>query len=390
MSRQATPPMRALILVFAVALVVAGCRPAASTPADRTAKIGLLTSLSGPAAALGRANQRAVNLVVDQVNAKGGVGGVKLEVLVEDDKSDPSQAVVGANKLIDAGVQAIIGPGSSTSALAVAPIVERARVPTLTAATAPEQVDPLRKYLFMAAPNSDHMVEMWTDFWQQCGNVKTVAILHDTGAFGVAGKRAATALVEAHGMTMLAAEPFEVQATDFSTQLNKAKGADAILVWTATPAAVTIAKQAKALGISEKLHFSAAQSSPSFLGPAGADAEGARIGAFLLAVVDQLGSDVPNKAVIETFIRDYQTRYNEHPDSFADVAYGAISIYVNALEKAGTSDPDTIVATIERERVVGSTGTYEFSPTQHAGLAPNNFRATEVRDGKLLLATCGS
>ena len=95
-------------------------------------KVGLISSLSGPVAIYGQTTYNGIKLAVEQLNAAGGINGNKIELIVEDDKGDPAEAVTAAKRLIsEKKVVAILGPIISTTCLAVAPIAQQNGVPML-------------------------------------------------------------------------------------------------------------------------------------------------------------------------------------------------------------------------------------------------------------------
>src|ERR1051326_6871882 len=115
--------MRRLTLVLAAALTAAACAGGASSPTTTTPsgpiKIGLLTSLTGNYAPLGTNDKLAAQQMVDAANAKGGVAGHHIALIIEDAQSNPSQTIISYNKRIDEGVVAIEGPPQSTAELAL-------------------------------------------------------------------------------------------------------------------------------------------------------------------------------------------------------------------------------------------------------------------------------
>ncbi|MGI8689575.1 MAG: ABC transporter substrate-binding protein, partial [Thermomicrobiales bacterium] len=136
----------------AAASSAAATRPAASsvtTASGGTIKIGMITSLTGPYNPLGGFNKQAADLLVKQINDAGGINGAKIELQIEDDTSNPSQALTAVKKLIANKIVALIGPVFSSSCVAILDEVEAAKIPMITQCAADSVVTPLRPDVFL-------------------------------------------------------------------------------------------------------------------------------------------------------------------------------------------------------------------------------------------------
>src|SRR5262245_2315812 len=114
-----------------------------SAGGDGPIKVGLIVSLTGNYAPLGSEDKKAVELAVEQVNAKGGLLGRKVEIVFRDDKTLPDQAVLAFNDIKGQDLTGMIGPVFSNSALAVEPLAQREKLPYLSLSPATEQVNPI-------------------------------------------------------------------------------------------------------------------------------------------------------------------------------------------------------------------------------------------------------
>jgi branched-chain amino acid transport system substrate-binding protein len=141
-----------LALVAVTAACAGGSAPAAESSPGAPIKIGLLTSLTGNYAPLGTNDKLAAVQVVDAVNAKGGINGHRIELVIEDDQSVPSQTIISYNKLVDEGVVAIEGPPQSTAELALIPTVDQKKVPDVSVGASDDQVIPVHPYVFQTTP----------------------------------------------------------------------------------------------------------------------------------------------------------------------------------------------------------------------------------------------
>src|SRR5690349_16171810 len=117
-------------------------------------KIGMVTSLTGNYAPLGTNDKLAVQQIVDGVNKNGGIKSRQIELEIVDDGSDPNQSVIQFNKVIGDGVVAVLGPPQSTADLAIKPVANDKKMPTMSLGAADEQVGPVTPYMGMTAPLS--------------------------------------------------------------------------------------------------------------------------------------------------------------------------------------------------------------------------------------------
>jgi branched-chain amino acid transport system substrate-binding protein len=154
-------------------------------------RVGSNFSYTGPAAFLGDRMKRSVELFVEEANKKGGVNGHPLELTLYDAGSESSKAVLAAKRLIEQDrVDVIVGDGNrSDIGLAIIPTVQRAKVPLMSVSGATALVEPVkdRPYVFKSTVNDVEVVARLLDFFKKKG-VKDVAMLNDTGAFGVSAR----------------------------------------------------------------------------------------------------------------------------------------------------------------------------------------------------------
>jgi branched-chain amino acid transport system substrate-binding protein len=151
---------KSIVLILAAvfllsAALLGGCGKAARAGKY---KIGVIVSLSGPAAPLGQSEQRSINLLKKQLDKQGGINGTPVEFLVQDDESDPSKANIAASKLIgQEKVCAIIGCSSTGSTLAIMPTAEKQMVPVVAMAAGTQVTQPPKKWVFSVAPGTSKL-----------------------------------------------------------------------------------------------------------------------------------------------------------------------------------------------------------------------------------------
>src|SRR5207302_7531644 len=184
----------------------------------RPIKFAMVTSLTGNSAPLGTNDKLGVQQVVDAVNAKNGINGRKIELEIVDDGSDPNQSVIQFNKVIGDGVIAVLGPPQSTADLALKPIANEKKMPTISLGAADEQVVPVTPYMWMTAPLSSQVARVCVDFIKSQGKTK-LAMLYDTkNAYTVAGHDSTKKILDQAGIQLVDDETFETSQTNFAPQ----------------------------------------------------------------------------------------------------------------------------------------------------------------------------
>jgi branched-chain amino acid transport system substrate-binding protein len=378
------------MLVMLVALLLGGCaadESAGDAPAGAQAgpiKIGVDIELSGPASVQGEAYQRAVQLVADQVNAKGGVLGRKVELSIRDNKSDPAEALQVAKSLVERdGVVGIVGGGSTPTTLSIADFVESGQIPTVSMGSSGQIVNPpdRRRFVFKTPATTGQVIEVMAKDMAARG-IKRIALLSVNNAYGDAGLDGLTDAAPANGLELVASEKFEATDRDFSTQVTKLKAAkpDAMVVWAIPPGAGIAAKNAKDLDLGKPVYFDAGAGAELFLRGAGDAAEGVFMVHPKVLVADQVTA-APNKQVMDTFYQEYTARHGSY-SGFASYAADALNLLLEAITKAGGTDRVKVRDALEQLSYSGITGEYRMAADNHTGLATDALTVVTVRDGK--------
>ena len=191
-----------------------------------TIKMGSIFSYTGPAAFLGDRMKRSVELFVEEANKKGGIGGRRIELTLYDAASESTKAVLAAKRLIEQDkVDVIVGDGNrSDIGLALVPSVQRAEVPLMSVSGATALVEPVkdRAWVFKSTVNDTEVIARLLDFFKKRG-IKDVAMLNDTGAFGVSARDQLRAQAPAAGINVVY-EEFGPGDNDLTTQLTRIRG----------------------------------------------------------------------------------------------------------------------------------------------------------------------
>jgi branched-chain amino acid transport system substrate-binding protein len=362
-------------------------RSAAGEP--QSIKIGAIFSVTGPASFLGAPEKRTVEMLVDKINAEGGVLGRKIEVVLKDSAGSPEKAVSFAKQLIEEEkVLAIIGPSTSGETMQIKTLCEESRMILVSCAAAEVIVNPVAKYVFKV-PQKDSQAVIWIYRAMKDKGINKFAVVSSNDGFGNAGKKQLEDLAKPEGLEIVANEVYDKQATDLTDILTKIKstpGVQAVVNWSIVPAQSIVAKNMKQLGLNVPLFQSHGFGNLKYVEQAGVAAEGTLFPAGRLLVVDSLPASHPQKKLLAAYKKDYETKYKEDVSTFGGHAYDALLVVVEALKKAGTTDRDKVRDAMENLRgVVGTAGIFNFSAEDHTGLGLDAFEMLTVKNGKFAI-----
>ncbi len=211
----------------------------AAAESSKPIKIGAIFSVTGPASNLGAPEEKTARMLVDKINASGGVNGRKLELVVKDSAGSPEKAVSFAKQLIEEEkVLAIIGPSTSGETLQIKGLCEENKMLLISCAAAETIVNPVAKYVFKVAPKDSQAV-VWIFRTMKGKGISKIGLLSSNDGFGKGGKTQVEDLAKTEGMEILVDEVYDKQATDLTDILTKVKGAagvQAVLNWSIVPA----------------------------------------------------------------------------------------------------------------------------------------------------------
>ncbi|HOV79521.1 MAG TPA: ABC transporter substrate-binding protein [Bacillota bacterium] len=382
----------ALVLTCAAALLLAaGC---SSQKADRgsssgsgdTINIGAVLDISGPSSSLGIPERDTLQMLVDQLNAKGGINGRQIKMTILDNKSDETESVLAVKKLIDSEkVSAIIGASSSGTSLAMLDTVQKEGVPLISLATNSMIVEPVtnRKWVFKMA-QSDSIVAGNMIKYAKSKGAARVAVLYMNNAFGDGGKKALLKAAADNGISVVFEDKFEATDKEMSAQLIKIKGSDAqaVLVWAIPPSASIVTRNYRELGLNIPLIHSHGIANQNFLDLAGDAANGIVLPVGKIVVAEQLPDSDPQKQVLLSYAKDFTTKFNTPPNTFGGHAWDAFNMLVNAIKEVGADRAKIRDALENTKNFVGISGVFNMSDRDHNGLDESCMVMVEIKDGK--------
>ena len=365
-----------------------------STPeawAAEAYKIGAVFSITGPASFLGEPEKKTAEMIVDEVNKKGGINGHPLQLIVYDDESDATKCNLAVKKLVKKDeVPVIIGPSTSGNSMAVVSVAEEAKIPLISCAASYKIVTPIesRRWVFKVAGSDSHVVEKLFEHMKK-KSIQKIAVMSASDGFGASGREEIVRLAPEHGMTVVADERYGPQDTDLSAQLTKIRSAQpqAVINWSTGPTQILAVKNWRDLGMeSIALYQSHGFGSRKNIQLAGPASEGVLLALARVNVGPLLPETDAQKKVIMEYTKVYEERFKEPISSFGGHAWDAMHLAMAALQSVG-SDPAKIRDFIESTRgFVGQHGIFNFSPQDHNGLSKDDLVMVVVKDGDWALA----
>ena len=348
-------------------------------------KIGAVLAVTGPASFLGDPEKKTLDMYVEDINAKGGVNGQKLQVVAYDDGADANVARTFATRLVEEDkVVAMVGGTTTGSTMAMIPVFEDAQIPFISLAGAVQIIEPVRKWVFKT-PHTDRMAceKIFGDL--KARNLTTIALISGTDAFGKSMRDQCVAVAPKLGITVAHEESYGPRDSDMTPQLTNIKakaGVQAVVNpgFGQGPAIVT--RNYRQLGITLPLYQSHGVASKQFIDLAGPAANGVRLPAAALLVADKLADSDPQKPVVTAYKRMYEQKTNQPVSTFGGHAYDGLMILVEAAKRAGSFDKAKVRDEIEKTKgFIGTGGVVNMSPTDHMGLDLSAFRMLEIKDG---------
>ncbi len=327
--------MRKLAAIAAAALLIAGCKPQTA----KEIRIGLITPLTGDVKTFGESVRNAFDIAVDEANKAGGVAGMRIIPIVEDDRNDPTEASNAANKLIKQDrVQAIVGSVTSKATIPVSDLAQSGKIPTITpSATNPKVTvaDGKRKdFMFRACFIDPFQGRVMAKFAREALFKEKAAVLYD--ASNDYSKGIAEYFGDAFklmGGKVVAYESYGKDDVDFSALLTKVKasGADVVFLPDYYNKVGLISKQAREKGIGAVLIGPDGWDSPDLLKIAGEAVEGGYFSNHY--------SPEDTRPEVVAWVKKYREKHGQTPDALATLAYDATNLLLEAIRKANSGDP---------------------------------------------------
>jgi branched-chain amino acid transport system substrate-binding protein len=345
---------------------LAGFALAAAVPtvvAADTIKIGVNQPLTGAVAASGNYVTNGARIAADEINANGGLLGQQVELIIEDNKSNPTEAVAAAEKLIVRDeVPVMMGAWSSTFTLAVMPKLMEYGVPMVVETSSSEKITTQgNPWVFRISPTSEMEAKAFADQVDKF-NIKKADFLVVNNDWGRGAADRFGEMLKEHDVAVGEVETMDPAAQDMSAQLSKIKASDAdtLFVTTGVEQLTLVLKQARALGLDEQIITTGGSQSPDqLIEQAGGAADGSY---HLLFFTPWFPDAAQNPEVAEKFVAEWERRgYNFAGLTEGFRGYDGIMTIAAAIEAAGKAEPEAIREALWTVDVHGVNGDIKFT-----------------------------
>ena len=376
--------------------VLAGLALAAAIPTIAAAdpiKIGVNQPLTGDVAASGNYVTDGAKIAADQINANGGVLGQQIELIIEDNKSNPTEAVAVAEKLIGSDkVPVMMGAWSSTFTLAVMPKLMEYGVPMLVETSSSDKITTQgNPWVFRISPTSAMEAQAFAD---QVGkfNIKKADFLVVNNDWGRGAAQQFGDMLKEHDVAVDEVETMDPAAQDISAQLSKIKASDAdtLFVTTGVEQLTLVLKQAKALGLDKQIITTGGSQAPDqLIEQAGSAADGSY---HLLFFTPWFPEAAKNPEVAEKFVAEWKKRgYDFAGLTEGFRGYDGIMTIAAAIKAAGKAEPEAIRKAFWTVDVHGVNGDIKFTKQgpegEESGQSLPNVYVVRIEGGKVVEPT---
>lgn len=377
----------AVVALLAMSMCFAGGDKESSAD-GAVVKIGFIGPLTGDYANYGTLCRQAVEMAIDEINAKGGVNVASIKLFAEDSEGDSQKALAAMEKLSSSDkVCAIIGPVLTGETFSVAERAQAEGIVIITPSASHKDITNVGDYIFRTTPSDGLQGEVAGKYWSQVLGYTKLAVLYAKNDYSQGLYESMSEAFTQDGGQIVAAETFMVGDKDFKTQLTKLKNTDAQAIYLPdyTAEMAQILEQAAQLGIGKPFLSGDGFLSEEIYSLAGQYTDG---------VVYTASARVEESNKNKEFKDAYTARWGIGPDSFATNAYDATYILVSVIEKVGT-DRKAIKTGMEQVKdFEGVNGIINFAPNgdlvayqgiyEVHGTTPEYLGAFAVEDGKLV------
>ncbi|PLX63167.1 branched-chain amino acid ABC transporter substrate-binding protein [Sedimenticola selenatireducens] len=350
--------------------------PTMAIAADDTIKLGVAGAHSGDLASYGLPTVNAAKLVVADVNARGGINGKQVELLVEDDVCKPEVATNTATKLVSSGVHVVLGHICSGATKAALPIYKNAGVIVMSPSATNPELTQSGDYpnFFRTIASDDAQAKTQVDFALDNRNLKKIAVIHDKGDYGKGLAEFAKQFIEKSGNAeVVLFEGVTPGAVDYSAVVQKIKrsGADGVIYGGYHPEASKIVTQMRKKRIDIDFISGDGVKDDTFIKVAGKSAEG---------VYATGAKDNSSNPLYTAAIEAHKKTYGEDPGAFFDSAHAAAAALLNAVEKAGSTDTAAITNALQANDVATTVGNIHFD--ERGDAVGVGFAVYQVQNGQ--------
>jgi branched-chain amino acid transport system substrate-binding protein len=365
--------------------------PCGAASAQEAFKIGASLGLTGYGSLTDGHWRDGLEAAIASVNAGGGALGHKLELVYEDNKSTPQQAVVVYRKMMsEDNVKAFDSGCISAGNFAAASFVSQAKIPMFLCSILPRLADE-QKWAFSFLPPPKFEVEARYDYLKNKTDVRKIGILADPSPYSMMMKGLAEKEAADYGLTVVANETYQQDDADFSVQIghiNSAGGGAVVMIGQGN-AVVTVANNIKHLGL-DKLLLLGSINEKDIQSSAG-NVLGAQFlfPSPMIQVAEHKLEMITNpaaRAAAQAFVTAFTAKNPETDTAMASRAWDSVLMMAMALTKVGSTDGTALRDALETlGHYDGAGASYDFSADQHVGITQNPYVMASVIDDKMTI-----
>ncbi|MGE5581988.1 MAG: ABC transporter substrate-binding protein [Bacillota bacterium] len=366
------------VVFVVVAALVAGCGE------SKTINLGAIQPISGQVSAYGTQTRDAIAMAVEEINAKGGVLGKPIKLIVEDDEASPDKTKNAFMKLVAKDkVIGIIGALTSKCSLAITKDAQDKKIVLISPSSTNDTVTDAGDYIFRACYNDSFQGQVVAQFSFDTLKAKKAAILYDiTNDYSKGLTTNFSDKFKSLGGEVVASESYSTNDKDFNAQLTKIKAAkpDVLFIPDYYSTVSLIAKQVRAQGLT--IPMVGADGWDEITNNAGDEA--------LNSYYSNHYSPDANDPEVTAFVKKYQEKYKIVPNALAALGYDATYILAEAIERAGSTDPEKIKAAMMETDRKFVTGNIKFNEKRNPVKSAVMLRIVKGADGKLATEYAGT
>jgi ABC-type branched-subunit amino acid transport system substrate-binding protein len=359
--------------------------------AQDTIKIGSSLGLTGYGSLTDGHWRDGLAVAIEAVNKQGGVLGKKLQLVTEDNKSTPQQAVVVYRKMMSEDNVVAFNSGCiSAGNFAAASVVTKAKLPMFLCSILPRQPEEV-KWAFQFLPPPKYEVDTRYQFLKNKTKVRKIGLLADPSPYVTLMKGIAEKTAAEYGLEVVASETYQQDDSDFSVQIGRinAAGAGAVIMLGQGNAVITAANNIRSLGLKDMMMLASIQELDIHL------AAGKVLGDQYMAPspMIQVASDDMSvltdpkaRAAAEPFVKAMKEKYGRTDNAQASRAWDSMMMMVMAMKAAGTTNGEKVRDAFEKlGPYIGAGASYDFTHERHIGITQNPYVLVSVKGDNLVI-----
>lgn len=353
---------------------------AVSALAQETYKVGVSEPLSGAASSLGIPVVDSIKAAAEAINARGGINGRQIELIIRDDQSKADIAVQNVRRLAEDGVYAIIGPNQGSNTLAIAPILQQVKVPICAFNNTISITKLDNPYVFRCQTSDSDNTRAAMIFARDKLQAKNVGVLYTSDAYGSDAYAALQEEAKEMNIPIVAAEKINYGATDTTAEWTKLLAAkpDVVVLWGSGSTMSIALRNASQLGNTAPIIGAQGVAANAIIAGAGPAAEG--IYMVTLTAPDQITEGQQELAKIYKAKNgdDYQLSI------YDTVGWDALHLVAKAIENSGGDRAKMVEGFEQISQYRLAAGSYTYTADSHEGLGVDSVWIVQVKDGRMV------